>query len=140
MLYLIDTNIFVYFVSDKNLLDKNVRAIFEDYENTFCISSESVKELIVAYRNKKLLVKQWKTEIDMVNSIEKDFGLKILPVGKKEMQIYAKLRLNTAQGHNDPSDHVIISQAIALKHPLISSDHKFKFYEKQGLEFVHNEK
>ncbi|MBQ7192146.1 MAG: hypothetical protein IJS00_04665 [Paludibacteraceae bacterium] len=66
MRYLIDTNIFVFMVSDKDSLDRDVYAILEDYGNVLYISVESVKELIVAYRNKGLLVKKWKTEEDMV--------------------------------------------------------------------------
>ena len=61
MRYLLDTNILVYSTIDVDSLSRDVRAILEDYDNTFCISSESVKELIVAYRNKGLGVRYWKT-------------------------------------------------------------------------------
>ena len=37
-------------------------------------------------------------------------------------------------------DHMIIAHAITNRMPLISSDQKFKFYEKQGLELVFNER
>ena len=45
-----------------------------------------------------------------------------------------------AHGHNDPSDHIIISHAITERLPLISSDRRFEFYRKQGLDFVFNKK
>jgi PIN domain nuclease of toxin-antitoxin system len=40
----------------------------------------------------------------------------------------------------DPSDHLIISQAITEGIPLISSDRKFHFYTQQALDFVYNER
>ena len=68
------------------------------------------------------------------------YGITILPLDKHVMQKYSELTLNTAQGHKDPSDHVIISHAMALGIPLISSDTRFPFYTKQGLELIINKK
>lgn len=140
MRYLIDTNIFVYSAIDVDSLSKDVRAILEDYDNTFCISSESVKELIVAYRNKGLGNKKWKTPEAMVKAIEDDYGIVILPIAKEHMLTYSRLQLNEAQGHKDPSDHIIIAQAITEHIPLISSDTRFPFYRAQGLDLVFNTK
>ena len=61
MRYLIDTNIFVYMATDGELLCDDVAAIIQDYDNTLYISTESVKELIIAYNNKGLCNKRWKT-------------------------------------------------------------------------------
>lgn len=140
MRYLLDTNIFVYSTIDVDSLSKDVRAILEDYDNTFCISSESVKELIVAYRNKGLGVRYWKTPEAMVKAIEDDYGIVILPIAKEHMLTYSRLQLNEAQGHKDPSDHIIIAQAITEHIPLISSDTRFPFYRAQGLDLVFNTK
>ena len=140
MRYLIDTNIFIYSAIDTDFLSKDVRAILSDYENTFYISSESVKELIVAYRNKGLGVKHWKNAKDIISAIENDFGINILPVTREHIITFSKLTINSNQGHKDPSDHIIISQAITERMPLISSDSRFPFYEKQGLTLIFNEK
>lgn len=56
------------------------------------------------------------------------------------MMTYAQLRINEAQGHKDPSDHVIIAHAITEHLPLISSDTRFEFYRKQGLDLIFNQK
>ena len=40
--------------------------------------------------------------------------------------------------HNDPSDHVIIAQAITMKMPLISDDNRFPEYRNEGLELIEN--
>ena len=42
--------------------------------------------------------------------------------------------------HKDPSDHVIIAHAMTLGMPLISSDTRFEFYRRHGLDFIFNEK
>jgi len=55
MRYLLDTNIFIYLVIDPDQLSRDVKAIIDDYDNTFYMSSESVKELIVGFNNGKLV-------------------------------------------------------------------------------------
>lgn len=140
MRYLLDTNIFVYAVQDRDSLSDDVTAILEDYDNTFYMSAESVKELIVAYRNKKLLNKKWKSAKEMVFSITNVYFITVLPVDNEVMKFYSTLVINEADDHKDPSDHVIISHAMTLRLPLISSDRKFPFYRKQGLDLIFNEK
>ena len=109
-----------------------------DYENEFLISIETIRELIVAYKSKKLLVKQFRSPIEMVESIQRDYGIRIVQTDMEVMRTMAKLNVNEAEQHNDPSDHLIISQAITMNLPLISSDRKFPFYRKQGLNLIFN--
>ena len=118
MRYMIDTNIFVFLVTDLSQLDKDVKGIIQDYSNTLHMSAESVKELIVAYNNKGLLTKKWKTAEEMVSAIEDEYYIKILPVNKEHMKTYSKLSINSIDDHKDPSDHVIISHAIQAKYHL----------------------
>lgn len=138
--YLLDTNIFVYAVEDRDNLCADVLAILEDYESVFYMSAESIKELIVAFRNKKLLNEKWKTPLTMVRSITEDYFITVLPVDNEVMKTYASLELNHSEDHKDPSDHIIISHAMTLRMPLISSDHKFLYYKRQGLDLIYNEK
>ena len=140
MRYLLDTNIFIYAAIDRDLLSRDVKSIIEDYDNTFCMSSESVKELIVVFNKGGIVSKYWKTAAEMVNAIREKFFIRILPVGEEQMDTYAHLELNLAEDHRDPSDHVIISHAITNRMPLISSDSKFWFYKDQGLELIYNKK
>ena len=51
MRYLIDTNIFIYYATDKSLLSNDVLSILEDYDNTICISTESLRELIISFNS-----------------------------------------------------------------------------------------
>ena len=134
MRYLIDTNIFIFQATDPQQLNRDVAEILGDYENLIYISTESLRELIVHYNNKALLRKYWKTKRDMLRSITGQYGLQILPLTPDVMYTYAKMNLY----HNDPSDHVIIAQAIAMKMPLISDDNRFPDYRKEGLELIEN--
>ena len=137
---MIDTNIFVFLVNDLSQLSKDVESIIQDYSNTLHISAESVKELIVAYNNKRLFTNKWKSAEEMVAAIEDEYYVKILPLGKEHMNTYSRLSINSIDDHKDPSDHVIISHAITNKMPLISSDQRFPYYTEQGLDLIFNQR
>lgn len=140
MRYLIDTNIFIYYATDKSLLSNDVLSILEDYDNTICISTESLRELIISFNNGGIVSRYWKRAHDIIDSIQQEWFITILPLKREHMRTYSDLVLNEAENHKDPSDHVIISHAITNKMPLISSDSKFEFYRSQGLDFIFNKK
>ena len=140
MRYLLDTNIFIYLSTDHDKLDPNVFSILSEPETLMYISAESVRELIIAYNNKGWGNKKWKTAEDMVRSIEETHFVEILPIAKDVMQTYSRLSINKAMNHKDPSDHVIITHAMTLGMPLISSDTRFPYYTRQGLKLIFNEK
>jgi PIN domain nuclease of toxin-antitoxin system len=136
--YMIDTNILYYIIEEQDRLTKDVKAIVYNYENALYISIETVKELIVAHRNKNLLAHRWKTAKELVDAITEETNVDILPMDFKVISRMAQLQINTAENHNDPSDHIIIAHAMTVGMPLISSDRKFPFYRTQGLDLVSN--
>ena len=140
MRYLIDTNIFIFLATDPELLSADVQAIIQDPNNVLCMSMESIKELIVAYRRKGLWAKRWHSPEDIIDSVKNDYYISVLPVKEEHMRNFARLTINEAQGHTDPSDHIIISHAITEKLPLISTDRLFQFYTNQGLELIQNKR
>lgn len=140
MRLMIDTQIFVFLAQDVLSLSHDVRELLSDYSNTLHISAESVKELIVAYNNKRLFTNKWKSAEEMVAAIEDEYYVKILPLGKEHMKTYSKLSINHIDDHKDPSDHVIISHAITNRLPLISSDQRFPYYTDQGLDLIFNKR
>lgn len=140
MKVLLDTNILIYYITDHESLDKNVTEILMDYNNQLAVSAESIREMVVAYRHKGFKTSLWKTCEEMVESIDKVYNVRIIPIDKNVVHTYARLTTNTNEGHNDPSDHVIISHAMTLGLPLISSDRRFAFYRKQGLDLIFNKK
>jgi len=131
--YIIDTHIFVWYVNEQDNLSKDVIAILEDYENDIFVSSETLKELVVLWNKKPHFRRWWKTPLIMLRSIEDISNFNILYLCKEHYETYARLQINEMQQHNDPSDHLIISQAICNRIPLISADTKFPFYRNQGL-------
>ncbi|MBR1449266.1 MAG: type II toxin-antitoxin system VapC family toxin [Prevotella sp.] len=140
MRILIDTCVFIHLAIDREQLSDDVLAVLTDYDNTICVSAETPRELVIQYNNKKLVSKYWKNAREMIDSIENDYFIHILPLKEEHMKTYADLVLNVGQDHKDPSDHVIIAHAITEKIPLISDDGKFAFYRKQGLDFIQNKK
>ena len=108
----------------------------DDPENRIYISAETMRELVVNFNNKNLLNKHWSTARDMLDTIENEYGVEVLPITRNVVATYTSLHLNEADDHHDPSDHIIISHAITEHITLISSDTKFPFYRNQGLELI----
>ena len=138
MRILLDTCIVVFFIEQKDRISRDVMALLSDYDNELCISMETVKELIVAFRRKRLFHRRWKSPDDIIFYLKNELCISILPIHEEHIHTYARLTINEQQGHNDPSDHLIIAHAITEKMPLISSDHKFDYYRPQGLEYICN--
>jgi len=139
--FIIDTNILIYIITeDFDSLSNDVKTILDDYESEILISMETVRELIVAFRRKKLLSKTFRSSLEMIDSLQRDYGVRIVQTDMEVMRTLAKMTINEAEEHNDPSDHIIIAQAITMRLPLISSDRKFTFYRNQGLDLIFNEK
>lgn len=138
MRILLDTCIVINFALQRDNLSSDVWALLSDYDNQLYTSMESVKELIVAFRRKGVGRRLWKKEDDIISYIKDELNIGILPIHEEHIHTYARLTINEAQGHNDPSDHIIIAHAITEHLPLISSDHKFDFYISQGLNYICN--
>jgi len=135
MRYLIDTNVFINIVED-DFISNDVRAILFDYENHIYVSSESIKEFVHLLQTERIVLKKSLRSLDVFDLIENKFELNVKYVTKEHLRTLSKLE--TVEGHNDPSDRLIIAQALTEEIPLISSDTKFPKYTKFGLEFISN--
>ena len=138
MRYLIDTHIFIWYLKERENLSRDVIAILEDYDNQIYLSAESLREFVLLWNNKPHIRRWWKTPQDMIRSVEDDTQFNILYLHKEHYEQYARLEINEAQEHYDPSDHIIISHALCNGIALISDDDKFPFYREQGLELIEN--
>ncbi|MBO5592638.1 MAG: PIN domain-containing protein [Prevotella sp.] len=136
MRILLDTCVIIDWFTDPDYFDENVWDIINDAQNRLYISAETQRELIVSFNNKKLLSKYWKTAEEMLMCIKQEAAIDTLPITESTMFEYSRLILNEAMEHHDPSDHVIISQAITEHLTLLSSDQKFPFYRDQGLDLI----
>jgi PIN domain nuclease of toxin-antitoxin system len=137
MRYYLDANTLIFILLDNDCICKEVSKIIEDPCNLFYVSSIAVREMLHLYKAGKIGEYRYKKATDILEAIE-NVGIEIKPLNKYHLSEYAKI--DTAKGHNDPNDHVIISQAIADKITLISSDRKFQEYTKQNLSFIFNKR
>lgn len=135
MRYLIDTNIFLFAMQEQDKLSKDVQHIIDDYENKIYISSESIKEIVLLLRTKKIEVSEWKTTKDIFIAIDEQ-GFTVDYIKKEHILTLGKIE--PISGHKDPFDHIIMAHAITNKIPLISSDTKMPYYISQGLNFIWN--
>jgi len=135
--YYLDTNILIFVLLEKmhNQLCLEVERIIDNYSNRFYVSSVVVRELIHACKTGGIRDIPPKLVKELFDAMDES-DIEIVPMNKHHLKQYAALE--TATGHKDPNDHIIIAQAISDKIPIISSDRMFKEYTKQGLEFVFN--
>jgi PIN domain nuclease of toxin-antitoxin system len=132
MRILIDTHIAIWLINESSDLSRNLRERITEYGNQVYISIESLHELVIKVKLKNITLKQPVSAF--VDKLEKEYGIKILAVNKTH--VFELDTLSLKHGHNDPFDHIIISQAINDKLILISLDQNFPFYENQGLKLL----
>jgi len=138
MRYLIDTNILVMFVTKEFELTKDVQTLLDDYENTFYICSESIKEFVHLMQHNKIKPSKGMVVLDVFDFVENQLGFIVKYVKKEHLKRLAKLE--TFKEHTDPSDRLIIAMALTEEIPVISSDSYFRYYKKQGLDLIFNHK
>jgi PIN domain nuclease of toxin-antitoxin system len=139
MRYYLDTNLLVFILfREQDNIHYDVKTILEDYANTLFVSSVVVQEAVLLFRIGKLHYKNtYKNEKDLIKNME---GLNIQTVYFTKENNATYLDLQIAENHKDLNDHLILSQAISDKIPLISSDKAFFNYQKQGLKFIFNKR
>jgi len=135
MRYLIDSNLLIDATSKAYISDK-ISDILADYENIIYVSSESVKEFIHWLQSSKVTPKIKLQVVDVIDFIENTLGFEVKYIAKEHLRTMSKL--DKVEGHNDPSDRLIIAQAITENLPLISSDREFPKYVNMGLNFIPN--
>ena len=138
---LLDTCLFLDWVAD-DYISPDVQSIIADYDNTLYLSSESIKEYINLVQQGKLSFQLNSSigELDVFNLVENELGINIKYVTKEHLQ--KMMTLPNVDGHTDPSDRLIIAQALAENLTLISSDSQFPKYKKLhiGLDLIENKR
>jgi PIN domain nuclease of toxin-antitoxin system len=121
---------------EQDSIHRDVKVLLEDYANSLFVSSVAVQEMILLFRIGKLNSKyNYRNERDLIHKIE-ELNIQTVYFSKENDLTYCELQI--ADSHKDMNDHLIISQAISDKIPLISSDYKFRTYIEQGLNFIYN--
>lgn len=118
---LLDTHVFLWFITGDSQLPKKIVSQIIDRKNNCFVSIASIWEIVIKLSIDKLEIQGgFKT----IENFLDDNDVEILPVNLKHTQ---KL-LTLPKYHNDPFDRMIISQAMAEKMTLISKDRFFKEY------------
>jgi len=136
MRYLIDSNILIFYIADDDRLSAEARDIIKDYGNRVYVPSKCVEELIYLRQSERIEIKSWKSADDVIDFITGDLNFGIKYIAEEHLRTLARLPL--FPDHKDPTDRIVVAQAITEKIPLISSDRKFHYYVKHGLDFVFN--
>jgi len=118
------------------LLTAEVNGILKDTNNRIYVPSKCVEELIYLVHSERIKVDMWKSPEDVVGSIIDELKFEIQYTTEEHLRMLARLQLFT--DHKDPTDRIIIAQALAEETPIISSDRKFNDYRRLGLKFVFN--
>lgn len=121
MPFLIDTHVFLWFVSNSKELSPTAKTIIEDGSNEIFISIASLWEISIKTALGKLSISgNYESVIDDVN----DNSMQILPVNFAHTVEQNRLPFH----HRDPFDRIIISQAIVENINFISADAIFDSY------------
>jgi len=110
--YLLDTHIFLWWLSDANILDQKVFNIISDTTNQIYISSASIWEIAIKESLGKLEI-----NVNLDNIIE-DCGFLELKISA----ICANATKKLEPIHRDPFDRMLIAQAIKNSMTLITVD------------------
>jgi len=137
MRYLIDSNILIFYRQNE-LLTAEVRDILGDYGNRIYVPSKCVEEMIYLQQIGKIKLKECKSAEGVVDFIVGEMGFGIKSAGEEHLRTLARLPI--FPDHKDPTDRIIVAQAITEKTPLVSSDRKFHNYVRYGLDLVFNKR
>lgn len=140
MRFLLDTCIMLYMLKDSGEMSNDVEAVVKDYGNQLYMCSASIRELVASWHKYEDMQKEWKMPGDLFQELYEQWGVQVLYPHREHYQTFINLQWNLAENHRDTTDLLIIAHAITEKLTLISSDTKFKFYCKQGLDYFYNKK
>ncbi len=123
MRFLIDTYVFLWFVSNAKELSKTAKTTIESGNNEIFISIASLWEISIKTALGKLSIKgHYESVIDDLN----DNSIQILPINFAYTVEQNRLPFH----HRDPFDRIIVSQTIIENMDLISIDAAYDNYLK----------
>jgi len=118
-MYLLDTNVLIWWVTDNDKLSDRARSIIRDPENQIFVSAASVWEIAIKSSLGKL-------------EISKHFYHDLAKEPFTELSVsfqHAILVRDLPHIHADPFDRLLIAQARVENLTVITSDPSFKRYE-----------
>lgn len=116
--YLLDTQVFIWWMEENKKLPASVKSIIDDPLNNIFLSVVTPWEIVIKIKAKKLKVPKNFAEFIM-NGVFKVMPIQVAHVlGVEKLPSY----------HKDPFDRILISQATVENLTLVTSDQKFRKY------------
>ena len=136
--YLLDTHILVWLLRGDKRLNSNIREDIDYFQHTYYVSVETLREIVLLQLSKRI---EFNYGLEKIIAILLERQINILPTGVTHIKTLEKLPVLAinSKKHEDPFDRLLISQAIADRYVIISSDSKFPFYKEYGLKLLVNE-
>lgn len=117
--YLLDTQIFIWWMGRHKSLKKGIEALLSDPDNRIFLSVVNIWEIVIKKRTGKLRPpRNWK------QTLVKG-GFEIIPISLEHVFNLGGLPLY----HKDPFDRMLVAQARVEKCVLITADPKVKKYK-----------
>ena len=136
--YLLDSHILIWLLNGNSRLNKNIRDDIDYFQHIYNVSVETLREIVILQSLQKI---ELNYSLEKIITILTERQINIISVEVSHIKSLEKLPLLTINGkdHEDPFDRLLISQAVACKYTMISSDSKFPFYRDYGLKLLVNE-
>lgn len=128
MKILIDTHIFLWYVTNNKKLNKSTKLLINERENLIYLSQASIWEIAIKNSLGKLTFDSPFREFIEEQITVNDFN--ILSFNLLHFEQVTQLPFH----HRDPFDRIIIAQSIIEKISIISYDEMFKYYDIQLLD------
>ena len=123
MRVLLDTNAFLWWVTDDEKLSATARSIIKNRENEIFFSIASAWEIVIKHQLGKLPLPE-QPKIYIPNRLE-HYGFVSLTIGMKDVLEISSLESH----HKDPFDRLIIAQGRTNNLPILTADRVFNLYE-----------
>lgn len=132
MKYLIDTHVFIWFLTEPEKLTKKVFSIITDDKTQVYISPISFWEMAIKIQNGKMSI--GKINPMHLPHIAEQFNFEL--INPEPYDYVSIFQVPKQENHHDPFDRMLIQQAIRNNLVLLSKDEKFKQYEENGLQLM----
>ena len=118
---LIDTNVFICFITDNDKLPLKIKQIIDNKENNCYVSIATYWEIGIKNSIGRL---DLKSDLETIFQIIEESGFETLPITTNQILRNANLEFH----HQDPFDRIIIAQSLTEKMTIITKDSQFENY------------
>jgi PIN domain nuclease of toxin-antitoxin system len=119
---LIDTHTFLYFLLDHRRLSATASSLLDNDQNFVFLSVASLWELAIKVRIGRLQL--GRPFGDFMQRYVYSGGFQLLPIDPSHVEMIARLPMH----HRDPSDRMLVAQALVESLPIVSVDPALDLY------------